>query len=106
VKLKLILSKGLTAQFDKMFVVCEEEYLGVERFLRIGQQFIERTFAFVDAQAELEVRVGDCIVSGRGGEDASRNIAAKGRLNCLCGEFKFTKSYPRKNHLGRSQSAR
>ena len=27
VKLELILPKGLTAQFDKMFVVCEEQYL-------------------------------------------------------------------------------
>ena len=40
-----------------MFMVLEEEYLGVERFLRIGQQFIERTFAFVDVQIELEVKV-------------------------------------------------
>ena len=56
-KLELILAKGSTAQFDKMFMVLEEEYLGVERFLRIGQQFIERTFAFVDVQIELEVKV-------------------------------------------------
>ena len=27
-KLELILPKGLTAQFDKMFVVGEEQYLG------------------------------------------------------------------------------
>ena len=51
------MAKGLTPQFDKVFVVREEEYLGVVRFLRIGQQFIERTFAFVDVQIELEVRV-------------------------------------------------
>ena len=56
-KLELILAKGLTPQFDKVFVVREEEYLGVVRFLRIGQQFIERTFAFVDVQIELEVKV-------------------------------------------------
>jgi hypothetical protein len=28
VKFKLILAKGLAAQFDKMFVVREQEYLG------------------------------------------------------------------------------
>lgn len=57
-KLELILAKGLMAQFDKMLVVREQEYLGAERFLRSGQQFIGRTFAFVDAQIDLEVRVG------------------------------------------------
>jgi hypothetical protein len=38
--------------------------LGVERFLRIGQQFIERAFAFVDGQGvvELEAWVGERLV--------------------------------------------